>query len=217
MNYQKLNLILKSKRMNLPSIMLIFMTLLMTNCSAQMEESRTIETTLEYESGYEDFLSLGIKLREIRENKLVDLNSFLEMQKDSNTVILDSRSGQLYLSKHIKGAINLPFAEYTQKNLESLIPDKRTRILIYCNNNFKGDNKHFASKTFVPDDYTNQEILRKKKPILLALNIPTFITLHGYGYENVYELKDVVDIRDKRLKFEGSIFGIDIPQLTTRN
>ena len=37
------------------------------------------------------------------------------------------------------------------------------------------------------------------KAIALALNIQTFINLVGYGYRNVYELKDVVDFNDPKV------------------
>ena len=37
----------------------------------------------------------------------------------------------------------------------------------------------------------------------LALNIPTYINLRGYGYKNVYELKPNLDIRKTRIPFAG--------------
>ena len=37
------------------------------------------------------------------------------------------------------------------------------------------------------------------KSVRLALNIPTFINLVGYGYGNVWELAEVVSIRDPRI------------------
>ena len=39
---------------------------------------------------------------------------------------------------------------------------------------------------------------------MLALNIPTYINLYGYGYRNIYELDELVNINDKRIKFEGT-------------
>ena len=43
--------------------------------------------------------------------------------------------------------------------------------IIYCNNNF-----------------TDNIAPVRSKRARLALNIPTFINLYGYGYENIYEL-----------------------------
>jgi hypothetical protein len=39
---------------------------------------------------------------------------------------------------------------------------------------------------------------------MLALNIPTYINLYGYGYKNVYELDELVNVNDKRIEFEGT-------------
>ena len=39
----------------------------------------------------------------------------------------------------------------------------------------------------------------------LALNIPTFVNLHGYGYENVYELADLVSIEDAGVNWVSSL------------
>lgn len=42
------------------------------------------------------------------------------------------------------------------------------------------------------------------KAITLALNIPTYINLFGYGYQNVYELSELISIFDSRIQFEGT-------------
>jgi hypothetical protein len=36
----------------------------------------------------------------------------------------------------------------------------------------------------------------------MALNIPTFINLHGYGYRNVWELADVIGTGDPGVEWE---------------
>ena len=98
--------------------------------------------------------------------------------------------------------------DFTAENLAKVIPDRKTRILIYCNNNFDGDPVDFATKVaprFDPPPET--QILSNRKPIMLALNIPTYINLYGYGYRNVYELGELVAVSDPRIKFEGSIVG----------
>ena len=35
------------------------------------------------------------------------------------------------------------------------------------------------------------------------LNIPPYINLYGYGYRNIYELHELVDVRDPRLRHAG--------------
>ena len=47
----------------------------------------------------------------------------------------------------------------------------------------------------------------QEKPLMMALNIPTYVNLYGYGYRNVYELHELVDLNDPRITFEGTIVG----------
>ncbi len=159
---------------------------------------------------YNDFKELVADVEDFREDRLVSLDKFLKMSKDENTIILDTRSAFRYNRKHLKGAINLSFTDFTQSSLEELIPmDENTRILIYCNNNFDGDQIDFPSKLYDPNQSRSMgmvetQILSNKKPILLALNVPTFINLYGYGYRNIYELDELVNINDSRIEFEGT-------------
>lgn len=139
------------------------------------------------------------KVKAHRKKRLVNLPTFLEMAQEKGIVILDTRSDSLYKRKHIKGAVHLNFSDFTQQNLLKVIPNAETRILIYCNNNFSDDLLNFASKTVIPG-----LIGKLIDPISLALNIPTYINLYGYGYRNVYELSELVSTRDKRITFEGT-------------
>lgn len=41
---------------------------------------------------------------------------------------------------------------------------------------------------------------------MMALNIPMHINLYGYGYREVYELNELVSMRDHRISFEGTVF-----------
>lgn len=124
---------------------------------------------------YDGFLILSEEVAKIRANRLVDLDKFNRMASKPNTIVLDSRSADAFAAGHIDGAINVPFSDFTDERLASAIPDPDVRILIYCNNNFT-------------DDVSPIPVKRSA----LALNVPTFINLYGYGYENVYELGDLV-------------------------
>ncbi|RYY77602.1 rhodanese-like domain-containing protein, partial [archaeon] len=79
-----------------------------------------------------------------------------------------------------------------------------SNILIYCNNNFEGDQINFASKVALPASRMETQILSNRKPIMLALNIPTHINLFGYGYKNIYELDELVNVNDPRIQFNGT-------------
>ena len=136
---------------------------------------------------YQGFAKLVNKVSDYRSERLVDLRTFLAKADEPDAIILDTRSRDAYAAGHIEGAINLPFSEFTQEKLDALIGDKETPILIYCNNNF-----------------VDNEPPVPLKRVELALNIPTFVNLYGYGYKNIYELSDMVSVTDPRIKFVHS-------------
>ena len=128
---------------------------------------------------YDGFTALTQKVAPIREARLIDLDSFNEMKAETGTILLDTRSADAFAEGHIDGAVNLNFSDFTDEKLAKVIGDKTTRILIYCNNNF-----------------TDNVSPIMKKRVELALNVPTFINLYGYGYENIYELGGAYSIND---------------------
>lgn len=158
---------------------------------------------------FDDFKGLVAEVETHRASRLVDLNTFLKMSKEPGVIILDSRSTFRFERIHVKGARHLAFTDYTQDNLQKVIPSFETKILIYCNNNFDGNQKDFASKIALPrpkpDSAVATQFAAQAKPIMMALNIPTYINLYGYGYRNVYELNELVNVSDPRIAFEGSI------------
>lgn len=158
---------------------------------------------------FDDFKNLVAEVETHREKRLIDLDTFLKMSKEPGIIILDSRSTFRYDRIHVKGAKHLSFTDYTQANLGEVIPSFETIILIYCNNNFEGDQTDFASKVAMPitrsGDIITAQFNSQEKPLMMALNIPTYINLYGYGYHNVYELNELVNINDPRITFEGSI------------
>jgi len=158
---------------------------------------------------FNDFKNLVAEVETHREKRLIDLNTFLKMSKEPGVIILDTRSTFRYKRIHIKGAKHLSFTDFTQDNLAEVIPSFETIILIYCNNNFDGNQTDFASKVAMPITSSGSIITAQfnsqKKPLMMALNIPTYINLYGYGYHNVYELNELVNVNDPRINFEGSI------------
>ncbi|NNJ51548.1 MAG: rhodanese-like domain-containing protein [Ignavibacteriaceae bacterium] len=158
---------------------------------------------------FNDFKNLVAEVETHREKRLIDLNTFLKMSKESGVIILDTRSTFRYERIHVKGAKHLSFTDFTQNNLAEVIPSFQTIILIYCNNNFDGDQTDFASKVALPITRSGSIITAQfnsqEKPLMMALNIPTYINLYGYGYHNVYELNELVNVNDPRINFEGSI------------
>jgi len=150
---------------------------------------------------FEDYETLMAEVKDHRKARLLDLNDFIEMAKQEDVIILDARSNTMYTSKHIKGAVNLNFSEFTQETLAEIIPSFDTKILIYCNNNFEDDKENFPTKISMPKKELKGGGDRE---ITLALNIPTYLNLYGYGYKNVYEMNEILSVRDIRIEFEGT-------------
>lgn len=129
---------------------------------------------------YAGFNRLVAELAPVREAHRLQWAEFRNRSDARGALLLDARSPAAFASGHIRGAINLPFSDFTDDALRQVVganPDRP--IYIYCNNNF--------SDNIYP-------VVTKR--VELALNIPTFINLHGYGYRNVWELADVVKTRD---------------------
>lgn len=165
---------------------------------------------------YDDFKALVAEVEPHRQKRLVDLNTFLKMSQEPGVVVLDTRSAFRYERIHLKGAKHLSFPDFTQDNLRQVIPSKESVVLIYCNNNFDGNEVDFASKIAMPmkplprkgqeaSVSAEAQLRAQEKPVMLALNVPTYITLYGYGYRNVYELDELVKVSDPRVSFEGTV------------
>jgi len=123
-----------------------------------------------------------------RQTRRLSEADFIRMGKEPGTLVLDCRSKEKYEQLHIEGAINLSFPDITVDSLRRVIPDRNTRVLIYCNNNFKNSEEAFPSK--MPR---------------ASLNISTYIALYTYGYRNVYELAPLVDPAKSNLTLVGSL------------
>ena len=133
----------------------------------------------------EGYLHVAREAAQHRAARRVTEEEFLRMSREPGTIVLDARSAERYNDLHIKGAINLAFADIAVDSLARTVPDKNTRILIYCNNNFAGALEPFPTK--LPS---------------ASLNISTYIALYNYGYRNVYELGPLIDIEKSKLPFE---------------
>jgi 3-mercaptopyruvate sulfurtransferase SseA len=112
---------------------------------------------------------------------------FATLAAEPGTVILDARSADKFRLRHIKGAVSLPFTDFTAESLAKVIPENTSRVLIYCNNNFRGAPLSLAPKTAPA-----------------SLNISTYVALATYGYRNVYELGPLLDVKTTKLAFEGT-------------
>jgi hypothetical protein len=130
-------------------------------------------------------LRVAAEAADHRATRRVSEADFIRLSREPGTVVLDARSSEKYRERHVRGALNLSFPDITVASLQRLIPDKETRVLIYCNNNFVNAEGPFPTKL-----------------ASASLNLSTYIALYDYGYRNVYELGPTIDPRLSRLEFE---------------
>ena len=130
------------------------------------------------------YLEVAREAAQHRQPRRVSEEEFMRMSREPGTVVLDARSREKYDELHLRGAVNLSFPDINARSLAQVIPSKRTRVLIYCNNNFTGNESAFATK--IPT---------------ASLNLSTYIALYSYGYRNIYELGPLIDLRQSKLEF----------------
>jgi rhodanese-related sulfurtransferase len=133
------------------------------------------------------FLRVSSEAANARASRRISEADFIRMSREPGTIVLDARSREKFDELHVKGAVHLSFPDIAVDSLHATIPDKSTRILIYCNNNFLGARSAFPTK--LP---------------AASLNLSTYIALYSYGYRNIYELAPLLDIKMSQLEFETS-------------
>lgn len=141
-------------------------------------------TLLNPQIDYDGYRALIDEVRPYRLGRLIDWEAFIDAADEPGVLILDARSADQFAAGHIRGAVNLPLPEFSVERLAEVIGDSDRPILIYCNNNFRNDRPPVMLKTG-----------------RLALNLSTFTHLYGYGYRNIRELNDVMDLDDPRVRW----------------
>ena len=135
---------------------------------------------------YREFQKIVADSASERESHRLTESQFIAAMADKSAVLLDARTASKFDLRHIRGAVSLPFTDFTAETLAKIIPAKDTKILIYCNNNFLGSPISLASKA--PS---------------ASLNISTYTSLRAYGYTNIYELGPLLDVRSTAIPFAG--------------
>lgn len=133
------------------------------------------------------YLKLAREAAEHREKHRLTEEEFIEMSRRQSVIVLDARSKEKYDELHVDGAINLSFPDITVESLARVLPDKNATILIYCNNNFRNEERAFPTKMAAA-----------------SLNISTYIALYTYGYRNVFELGPLLDAETTKLTLVAS-------------
>lgn len=136
---------------------------------------------------YKEFQKIVTVSAAEREAHRLTEPQFITAMTDTNAVLLDARTASKYALRHIRGAVSLPFTDFTADTLAKVIPAKDAKILIYCNNNFVGSPVSFASKA-----------------ASASLNISTYTSLRSYGYTNIFELGPLLNVRTTAIPFAGT-------------
>lgn len=252
----------KHKLLIMKYLILFALLAVFTDGKAQNDSEPTFSTDTIFPDAahvdFDRFLELATEVRDHRAERLVSWNTFQQMSSEPNTIILDTRSKEMYDRSHIKGAIHLNFADFNVWSLRNIAPDPSTRILIYCNNNFDYPMVNWATIEMAPaiampyvskgtppisfeianpemfnilensqseggesvQDFDLDFLLESETspfneyipadfPLTMALNVPTYINLYGYGYRNVYELADLLSIDFSGVEFEGTDHPVD--------
>jgi hypothetical protein len=153
-------------------------------CSIQLAGAQKKAAIVNPNIDMQGYLKAAADAASYRESRRLTEDEFIAMSREPGAIILDARSKEKYDTLHIKDAVNLSFPDITVESLKRVLPDQDARILIYCNNNFVGEQNAFPTKMAVA-----------------SLNISTYIALYSYGYRNVYELGPLLDINKSRLEF----------------
>ena len=170
--------------MKLIVLLATFTVLLLSVAATAQEKAALVNPAIDMEG----YLRISAEAANYRESHRLTEDEFIKMAREKGTVILDARSREKYDELHIKGSVNLSFPDITIESLNTLLPNKNTRILIYCNINFQNAEKPFPAKMAAA-----------------SLNLSTYISLYTYGYRNVYELGPLLDIDKSKIEFESAL------------
>ena len=133
------------------------------------------------------YLRVATEAAAHRESHRLTEDDFIRISRQPGVIVLDARSKARFDDLHVEGAIHLSFADIAVDSLAETLPDKDARILIYCNNNFRGAERAFPTK--LPS---------------ASLNLSTYVALYDHGYRNVYELGPLIDVAATSIPFEGT-------------
>jgi len=189
----------------------VFVLLLSSTLCAQLVNSPTNQQSPlgdNYRGGacnFDEFTRAVLEVQKRRKGRLLTAEQFAKMASEPGTVVLDARSELSYELLHVKNSKNLPYTNMGPQTLTKLIPSESTRILIYCRNNI-------ADGAFnrIHDKALENYIIAKEKAA--GLNLPVAVTLFIYGYDNVWELDEIVDPDKCPIAFEWTTRGKEIAE-----
>ncbi len=165
----------------MPKHIILIATLLAIPIAASAEapenKNKSSKAKIEKEIDYDAYYKKAGELSSLRKERTIGVNKLLEMKEDKKTIILDVRSKISYECSHIDGAINIPYSDIKEGTLKSIIPNKDTRVIIYCDNGI-------------------EEMITRVMP----LSMQAFPLIYQLGYQNIYELESSIRSKPEDLK-----------------
>ena len=167
-------------------IPILLISLMFAGFAARAQESTPAKPTPEQLKALSDVDKFKADLPANAEE--LHMNGFLALQKQG-AVVLDVRSKDSFDRRHIKGSLNAPLTDLTEKNLPALVPDKNTPVVLAC-------------------DYSFMPVR------MVAMTLQAYPVLKANGYTKIYRLnlwddkenKKMIEPADqeKLIPFEGS-------------
>jgi rhodanese-related sulfurtransferase len=93
----------------------------------------------------------------------LDLQGLLKLQKEGPVTVLDVRAADHFARQHLKGSVNMPLTELTEKTLPTIAPDKDVPIALACD------------YSFMPTR-------------MIAMTMQAYPVLKANGYKKIYRL-----------------------------
>lgn len=167
----------------------------------------------------EGYLKIAQEAEKHRQTRRVTEEEFIKMSQEEGTIVLDARSKEMFDLLHVKGAVNLSFPNIDTESLPRVLPDKKARILIYCNNNFTAAGQpgqpgrpggvSVPASATGPDAKASELVNLAQRAFMskaktASLNISTYIALYNYGYRNVYELGPLLNPGKTKIPFASN-------------
>ena len=75
---------------------------------------------------YRKYLQIASGVQPVREQRRLTEDQFIAFAAEPGTIVLDARSADKFKLRHVKGAVSLPFTDFTAESL--VIQSSRSKV-----------------------------------------------------------------------------------------
>jgi rhodanese-related sulfurtransferase len=122
-------------------------------------------------------------------NDELHLQGLLDLKKQGPVAVLDVRSKDEFARRHLRGSVNIPLTDLTDKTAPAVAPDKNTPVVLAC------------TYSFEPTRMTAGTI--QAYPVLKAAGYTKIYRLNLWETEDHQKMLSSQD-EEKALEFEGT-------------